>query len=246
MMLRNLKFTIEYDGTRYFGWQRQIQTPTLQQTLEETLEKIIQKKVHLVASGRTDRGVHALAQIAHLKLDTHLTNTQLQKGLNALLPADIKIKEIETVSENFHAQLHAKSKIYRYQIYNFPTASAVYRNQSCWISHPLNIELMKQAANLIIGEHDFKAFQNAGTQVPSTIRKIYRSEIYEKPPFLIYEVEGNGFLKQMVRNIVSALCEVGKSRLSIDAFETLLKSKNRRLGPKSAPPQGLFLVEVFH
>ncbi|MBI4041796.1 MAG: tRNA pseudouridine(38-40) synthase TruA [Deltaproteobacteria bacterium] len=241
-----LKFTIEYEGTQYCGWQRQNNVLTIQQVIEEAIETITQEKINLVASGRTDRGVHAKAQIAHCKINTSIPLEHLQRGLNSILPKDIVIQKIEPVDHTFHAQLSAISKIYHYQIFNHKVPSALHRNVSWWIPHPLDVSKMNEAATLIVGKHDFKAFQNQGTPVPTTVKTIFQSQFKKKSPFLIYQVEGNGFLRQMVRNLVGAFVEIGRGRLTLPQFEIILASKDRKLAPKSAPPQGLLLTKVFH
>ena len=244
--MRRLKLIIEYDGTNYHGWQRQLVYRTVQQTLEEALEKITQAKAPIVGASRTDRGVHAMGQIAHCQIESLISDQKLFKGLNTLLPADIKIKILKTVDKTFHAQRAARSKIYVYQIFNHRSPSPLLRHYSWWLRDPLNISKMKKAAKFLVGEQDFKAFQNTGTKLTSTIRTIFKSSIRKKSPYIIYEVKGNGFLKQMVRNIVGALVAVGKEILTVEEFRELLTSKNRKLGPPPAPPQGLFLKKIFH
>ncbi len=244
--MRRLKLIIEYDGTNYHGWQRQLIYRTIQQTLEEALEKMIQTKTPIIGASRTDRGVHAMGQIAHCQIESSISDIKLFKGFNTILPADIKIKKLKTVDPSFHAQKQAQSKIYVYQILNSPSPSPLLRHYSWWIRTPLNISKMKKAAKILVGEHDFKAFQNAGTKLNSTIRTIFKSFVQEKRPYLTYQVKGSGFLKQMVRNIVGALVAIGKEEISIEDFKELLASKNRKLGPAPAPPQGLFLKKIFH
>ena len=244
--MRRLKLIIEYDGTNYHGWQRQPAFRTIQQTLEEALEKIIQTKTPVIGTSRTDRGVHALGQVAHCQIESPISNIHLLKGLNTILPADIKIKKLKTVDRAFHAQKQARSKIYVYHILNRPSPSPLLRHYSWWLRSPLNVSKMKKAAKLLCGEHDFKAFQNTGTKLISTTRTLFKSTVQKKSPYIIYEVKGSGFLKQMVRNIVGALVAVGKENLTVEEFGALLISKNRRFCPPPAPPQGLFLKKIFH
>src|SRR3989338_8308433 len=246
LLMRRLKLTIEYDGTLYHGWQRQPAFASIQGTIEKTLGEITQSKITLVGSGRTDSGVHAMGQVAHCEVKTPIPNEKLLKGLNTLLPKDISIKKLETVPPTFHAQKSAKYKTYIYKILNSPVPSPLLRKYSCWIIPPLNIQKMNKAARMLIGKHDFKAFQNQGTKLLSTVREVYISRIKKEPPCIVYEITGSGFLKQMVRNIVGALIEVGKEKMTVEDFKTLLKSKNRRLCPKPAPASGLFLKEVYH
>lgn len=244
--MTRLKLVIEYDGTHYHGWQRQKIYSTVQQTLEETFEKITKQPVKVIGTSRTDSGVHAMGQMAHCELPSRikLTHATLLKALNSLLPKDISIKKLQSVSSHFHAQKNVHSKKYTYQILNSPAPSALLRNRSWWIASPLDIKKMNEASKLIVGEHNFKAFQNQGTKLSTSIRHIYQSDFKKKSPFVLYEVEGNGFLKQMVRNLVSAFVDIGKGKIKLEEFKMLLESKNRHLCPPPAPPQGLFLTKV--
>lgn len=241
-----LKLIIEYDGTAYHGWQRQKNQLSVQQTIEDTLKKMTHTPITLIGSSRTDARVHAVGQVAHFDLPDSITITSknLLRGLNSLLPRDISIHSVKPVSLRFHAQKNTSSKIYTYQILNAPVPSALLRNRAWWIMSPLNLKKMNQAAKLILGKHDFKAFQNQGTKLKSTVREIYTSHFRKKNTLVIYEIEGNGFLKQMVRNLVSSFVEIGKGEMSIKEFKDLVKSKDRSLCPKPALPQGLFLSEV--
>jgi len=249
--MRTLKFVIQYDGTRYYGWQRQSASPTIQQILEETLQKIIHEPVNVKGSGRTDRGVHALAQVAHCRVETSLGDQTLLRAMNSLLPEDIVIKELKTETDSFDAQKNVSSKIYFYQILNTPLPDPMLRHFCWWIPpppNPIDRQAMNLAASLIEGEHDFSAFRNHGGSIKTTVRTVYRSHFFEQSPYLIYEIEGSGFLKQMVRNLVSALVRVGRHQMSIDQFKAIFDSKDRRRAPPPAPPAGLFLKSVtyFH
>ncbi len=243
-----LKLVIEYDGSRYHGWQRQKNHLSIQQILEETIEKITHEKVHVLGSGRTDSGVHAMAQVAHCTLTTKKISStdllKLHRSMNGLMPQDIVIKKVSKVRNQFHAQYDVQKKTYIYQIHNAIYPSALTKNMSWWIPQPLNVDRMKDAAKLLEGSHDFKAFQNTGTEVKSTERTIFKSSFKKKGPLLTYEISGNGFLRQMVRNIVGSLVAVGKNRITVDEFHGHLKSKDRSQGAPPAPPHGLFLQEV--
>lgn len=248
MEMRTLKFVIQYDGTNYYGWQKQVASPTIQEVIEETLGKIIRKPVKIKGSGRTDRGVHALAQVAHCRLETPLGDQTLLRAMNSLLPEDIVIKELKTEVDSFDAQKNVHSKIYFYQILNTPSPDPILRHFCWWLPQPLDAHAMNLAAKLIEGEHDFSAFRNQGSSVQTTIRTVYRSHFFEQSPYLIYEIEGSGFLKRMVRNLVRAFVKIGQHNMSIDQFKILLASKERRGSPPPAPPAGLFLrsVTYFH
>lgn len=243
--MRLIKFVIQYDGANYYGWQRQIVTPTIQQTLEDTLRKITNEKVKIKGSGRTDRGVHALGQVAHCKLESPLKDDTLLRAMNALLPEDILIKELKTETDSFDAQRNIHSKTYVYQILNTPFPDPMLRHYSWWLPKALDPEAMNEAASKIVGEYDFSAFRNQGS-VKTTVRKIYRSHFFAEPPYLIYEIEGSGFLKQMVRNLVSTFVRVGRGQMTLAQFEALLASGDRTQAPPPAPPQGLFLKSVIY
>lgn len=239
-----VKLVIEYEGTHYHGWQRQKNHVTVQQILEEAIQQITHEKIHITGSGRTDSGVHALAQVAHCTLQSKMNLEKLHRSMNGLIPRDIVIKKVSKASNDFHAQYHVQKKTYVYQIHNAIYPSALYKNLSWWIPTHLNLKSMKEAAKLLEGSHDFKSFQNAGTPVSTTTRTIYSSSFRKKGPFLVYSITGNGFLRQMVRNIVGSLVLVGKSKMSLEEFKVLLQSKDRSLGAPPAPPQGLILYDV--
>ncbi len=244
--MRLIKFVIQYDGANYYGWQRQIATPTIQQILEDTLRKITNEDVKIKGSGRTDRGVHALGQVAHCRVATSLDDPTLLNAANALLPKDILIKELKTETDSFDSQRNVYSKTYFYQILNTPFPDPMLRHYSWWLPKALDREAMNETASKIVGEHDFSAFRNQGGSVKTTVRKIYRSHFFAEAPYLIYEVEGSGFLKQMVRNLVSAFVRVGRHQMTIARFEELLASGDRTQAPPPAPPRGLFLKSVTY
>jgi len=244
--MRRLKFTIEYDGRNYCGWQRQLSFPSIQQTIEEKLQQITQKHSSVVGSGRTDSGVHAWGQVAHTDVDTALDDQALKKALNSILPEDIIIRELETADQGFHAQRDVEHKTYIYQLYPAKTASPLLRNQSWRLPMNVDLKAMNEAAQLIIGEHDFKAFQNQGSTVKTTVRKILKSEFHEASPYLIYEVCGTGFLKQMVRNLVNCFVMIGKGKLTLAQFQAFMRGRDRTQSPPPAPPYGLFLKEVHY
>jgi len=243
-MTRRLKFTIEYDGHHYNGWQRQPTYPSVQQTIEDTLKRITQHHSPVVGSGRTDSGVHARAQVAHSDVNSKLSDDDLKKALNSLLPDDIVIRDLQTTHYSFHAQKNIECKTYVYQIHQAELHSPLFRHQSWWLPYDLNIAKMNEAAQLIIGEHDFKAFQNQGSSVRTSVRTIYTSAFRKNPPYLIYEVSGGGFLKQMIRNLVNCFIRIGRGRLTIDEFKLLFEGRDRKLCPPPAPAHGLFLQEV--
>ncbi|QTA82387.1 tRNA pseudouridine synthase A [Desulfonema limicola] len=243
--MKNFKLTIEYDGTAYHGWQIQKKARTIQQEIQQALELMTRQKIVLNGSGRTDAGVHAMAQTANFKCTTDLSAHVFQKGLNSLLDDDIVILDCQEVPENFHARFDAKAKTYKYRILNRDLPSAIDRNYVWFIRSPLNIENMNQAAKHIIGTHDFKSFEGTGSPRIHTIRSITKAEFtIQDNGFLSFHIQGNGFLRYMVRNIVGTLADAGLEKISPDEFRQVLLSKNRNNAGITAPAQGLFLMCV--
>ena len=244
-MMRTLKLVIEYDGTDYLGWQVQPKGPTLQGALEEKLALITGERPRVTASGRTDAGVHALAQVAHFKTQSRLQVASIQKALNSLLLPDITIKKVEEVEEGFHARKHAKSKIYEYRVLNRDLRSPFLRRFAWHIPQKLDLEKMKDATQCLLGEHDFSAFRSVGSPTRSAVRKVLRAEWKKgKDGLSRFEIEATGFLKQMVRAIVGTLVEVGRGKMTAHDFSGILASKDRRKAGPTAPARGLFLREV--
>jgi len=244
-VVTNYKLTIEYDGSLYHGWQRQKADPSIQGEIEKKLAIMTGTIVTLTGSGRTDAGVHAYGQTANFHCDTKIKPEEFQNGLNSLLSKDIIVRQCKTVDEKFHARYDAKSKIYNYRILNTPLPSAICR-QYCWhIRSPLKLDLMQKAVDHIVGTHDFKAFEGSGSPRSSTIRSVISAEITrENAESMVFKIEGDGFLRFMVRNIVGSLVDVGLKKISPDDFKKILISKNRNLAGITAPPHGLFLMRV--
>lgn len=242
--MRNIKFVIEYDGTDYSGWQYQPNAGTIQGVMEERIGRIINEKVTLTASGRTDAGVHALNQVANFRTEKEISCEALQKGLNALLPTDIVVKEIVEVDKDFHSRFSAAGKVYIYQILNRSYPSALLNRYSWFIRYPLDIDLMNKAAVHLIGEHDFSSFRASSCGAPHPVKTV-RSALFRKErDLLVFEIEATGFLHHMVRNIVGTLVDVGMGRRTTGSIRELLERKDRRLAGVTAPPHGLFLKEV--
>lgn len=246
--MRNLKLTIEYDGTHFEGWQVQKKGHrTVQGEIESVLKKIFKKSVHLIGAGRTDSGVHALGQVAHFKIDSRLKLEEMHRALNANLPADIVIRAIETVPVKFHAQYSVKSKIYRYTILNRPERPAQLRH-FCWhIPRPLNLTVLRKEAKALVGRKDFRSFMAAdssATQTKKTIRTIKQMSIRKKEDFIYIDIEGDGFLYKMVRTIVGTLVQIGQGRLPPESIKKILRKKDRKYAGCTAKPHGLCLREV--
>lgn len=244
-MLNNFKITIEYDGSNYHGWQRQADEPTIQNEIENALMTMTQKKVTLIGSGRTDAGVHAFAQVANFHCDTTLGPDVFQKGLNSLLPKDIVIKDCIQVPENFHARYDATSKTYHYRLLNRPIPAAIFHQYAWHIQKKLDLEAMRNAIRYIIGTHDFRAFEGAGSPRSNTIRSIMNANLIEMDDgYLVFEIKGDGFLRFMVRNIMGTLVDIGLGKITVDDFNRIFESKDRNDAGITAPAQGLFLVQV--
>ncbi len=240
----NINLTIEYDGTEYNGWQVQPNGKTIQEVLEQALEEILRKRVRLHGSGRTDAGVHAISQVANFTWAEQIDLWRLQRGLNAFTPPDIVIKKAEVVSDSFDARRDAQSRVYEYRIWNHPWPSAIHRRFSFHVYQPLELPAMQQAIRALEGGHDFSSFQGTGGDTDNPIRKIFHNSLIRQGDLLVYTVEANAFLRHMVRNIVGTMVEVGRGERTSEAFAELLKIRDRTRAGPTAPPQGLFLVEV--
>lgn len=244
---KNFKLIIEYDGGQYHGWQRQDGCATIQETIENRISLMTGAPVTLIASGRTDAGVHALGQTANFHSDTSISPDVLQKGLNSLLPDDIVIRKLEEVPAAFHARYDAKRKTYRYHFLNTPFPSAIGRKYHWHIRRPLDLGAMARAARFLAGAHDFKSFEGTGSPRSSTIRTVYESHIEEKPlGEITFTITADGFLRFMVRNIVGTLALIGLGKLMPEEIEEIFLARDRRRAGNTAPAHGLFLMEVIY
>ena len=231
--MRNVKLIIAYDGTDYKGWQIQTSGLTIQGVIEEKLGIILNQQTRIAGSGRTDAGVHALNQVAHLK------------GLNSLLPPDIVVKELSEVDADFHARYSAKSRIYKYLIWRGDTFSPFYRRFSWQVHYQLDLEEMRKAAECLVGLHDFASFEGTGSASLTSEREIMRFTIRGRAKgWIVTTIEATAFLRHMVRNIMGTLIEVGKGRMTVAEFRDIFESKDRSRAGITAPPQGLFLKKV--
>src|SRR4030042_2023154 len=243
--MRNIRLLIEYDGTNYQGWQVQPKGPTIQGILEEKIGLLTGERVHLIGSGRTDSGVHALVQVANFRTQSKMDAGSIQKALNSLLPLDIVIRKEEEIDEGFNSRKNSRSKVYEYRILNRELRSTFHRGYVWHIPQKLNLIEMEKATQGLIGEHDFSSFRSVGSPTRTTIRRVIRAEWKKGSDGLIlFEIEANGFLKQMVRAIVGTLIEVGKGKIDDEEFRRILESKDRKKAGSTAPAQGLFLTEV--
>ncbi len=244
MSQRRIKLVVHYDGTAYHGWQAQADVDTIQEQLEKALEKLCGCQVKLIGSSRTDAGVHALGQVAHADIDTPVPTKNIIRSLNRYLPDDIVVTEAEDVDESFDAIRSTTSKLYRYSIYT-GKIRPVREIRYCW-HRPgkLNILKMQQAAEKMLGKKDFKSFASAADQRESSIRTILKCEVIESKPFIYIDVEADGFLYNMVRNIVGTLVDIGRGRWDPEYIEEILTAKDRAAAGKIAPARGLCLMEI--
>jgi len=246
MTTRKLKTVIEYDGTAYRGWQSQADGRTIQDTLEGVFSRILNHAVRIHGSGRTDSGVHAIGQVAHLTTTSNLDLSSLQRGVNSLLPQDILIKSIEQVEDEFHARFSARSRLYEYHIWNAESPSVFHRPVSWWIRDRLDLDLMKTAAQTLHGSHDFTSFKGADHEQQSAERIVFATGFRREAEELIFSIHANAFLRHMVRNIVGTLVDVGKKRITPEEFKAILKGCDRCKAGLTAPAPGLFLVHVYY
>jgi tRNA pseudouridine38-40 synthase len=266
--MRTLKLTVAYDGTRYAGWQVQEssrqpapartkggpgkavgrtqteQKPTIQGTLERVLQRILQEPVKVVGSGRTDAGVHALAQAAHVKMRSAMSCARLLRSLNQLLPPDIAVTRLEEPGEPFHARFDARRKRYRYRIFTGAVASPFIRPYVHHVRVPLRLSAMRRELAALRGRHDFRAFARRPGAGRTTVRAVTDARLSRRGGELRLELEGNGFLHAMVRSIAGTLLDVGRGRLPEGTVRRMLKTGDRRLAGTTAPPRGLTLVSV--
>jgi tRNA pseudouridine38-40 synthase len=242
--MRTLKLTIAYDGTRFVGWQRQSEGESIQGLLEDALAKLEGAPVTVQGAGRTDAGVHALAQVASARVTCHHDVTTLTRALNAHLPVEVRVVSVEDVAADFHARFSARSKTYRYRIRNTAVADPFDRTVVWHIPEPLDVAAMKEAAAAVVGTHDFAAFQSAGSDSNGTVRTVSRSEISDTAGLVTYEITGDGFLRHMVRALIGTLVDIGRGWRSPGSMAPLLRGSTRGDAGPTAPPQGLFLVRV--
>jgi tRNA pseudouridine38-40 synthase len=248
------KLTIAYDGTGFVGWQRQASGTSIQGLLEDALRELDGRPVDVAGAGRTDAGVHALGQVASVSLERPIDSRTLMRAVNARLPPSVRIVDATDAPPGFHARFDARSKVYRYRIWNHAVMSPFERAYAWHVPAPrLDVPAMKAAAKLLEGRHDFAAFQAAGTDTRTTEREVFSSRVREgSSPALpvptrglvTYEISGDGFLRHMVRAIAGTLVEVGSGRRAVDWVGEALRSRARAAAGPTAPAEGLFLVSL--
>lgn len=242
--MNNYKLTIEYDGSRYYGWQRQPGQNTIQGKLESVLSRMCGDRVEVIGAGRTDAGVHARGMVANVFLETESTCEEIRDYLNTYLPEDIAVKEVREAAPRFHARYNATGKTYCYTCYDGKVKSVFDRKYYVYLEEEPDLDLMRQAAAFLEGEHDFRNFCVNPRMKKSTVRRVNRIEIKREGGYLRFTIHGTGFLQNMVRIIVGTLLEVGGGRMDVEEVRAALVNPERQKAGPTAPAQGLCLMEV--
>ncbi len=243
---RRIRIDFEYIGSRYCGWQWQDNALSIQQVAEKALGKILKTRVRITASGRTDAGVHARIQPTHADVTTRITDTDLMRAMNSVLPDDIGVLDIITVPSGWHARFSAREKTYIYTILNSRRPS-VFDHGRVWLYRSgLDEKMMGEAADILVGEHDYSSFRASGCAAKSPVRTLIRADVARDGDIITFIFTANGFLKQMVRNIVGTLVEVGRGRITGNDVRLILNERNRTRAGPCAPPEGLCLVDVVY
>ena len=236
---------VSYDGTDFAGWQRQTRHTTLQGTLEAALTRIYAKPIRVLGASRTDAGVHANQQVAHFDAPKDPSLFDLRYAIQCLTPETIVIKELFAAPADFHAIACVTDKIYKYRVVNRRVPSAIRHRFTYWVRYPLNLDFLNAASSILVGKHDFKSFQSSGTPVQSTVRTLSRVDWCQlDEDTLEFTIQGDGFLKQMVRNIVGTLIDLNQEEQPPERIKQILELRDRRRAGPTAPPQGLFLYRV--
>jgi tRNA pseudouridine38-40 synthase len=244
--MRNIRLTIEYDGTAYCGWQHQENGLSIQEVIEGCIARMTGERIRLHGSGRTDAGVHALGQVANFQTGTRLGERNLLLGINSLLPPDIAVRELREAEPEFHARFDARSKSYLYRICNRPVRSPRERHFAWFVREPLLLDRIEAGLSRLTGRHDFTSFCATHGDCPDRVRTILRAAVTREGEIVQISVEADGFLRYMVRTIVGTLVEVGRGKRSPDEIGAILAARDRCRAGLTAPPQGLFLKEVMY
>lgn len=243
-MVRNVRVQLAYDGSRFYGWQRQEGFESVQEALEDSLAALVGERVTVLGAGRTDTGVHALRQVASFHVDTRLGDERLLFALNAHLPRGVVVRALETCRDDFHAQYDARGKRYLYLVHTTRFRPPFAREHGHWVPQRLDTEAMRRAAAHLVGEHDFTSFANAGSPRRSNVRRIGAFHVVPRRERVALVVQGNGFLYNMVRTLAGTLIEVGLGKLAPEAMGEILAARDRERAGPTAPAGGLVLVAV--
>lgn len=233
---------VEYDGSAFFGWQRQRQSPTVQECLEDALSKVADRPLTVHCAGRTDTGVHAVCQVVHFDPGVERTSRSWVLGTNTHLPAGISLLWVEPVDETFHARFSAARRQYRYRVLNRWVRPAIDHERVAWIRHPLDAGRMHESAQALVGEHDFSSFRAVGCQAKSPVRTIDRIVVERRDDEIVMEVRANAFIYHMVRNIAGTLIPVGTGEKPLDWTASVLAARDRTVGGVTAPARGLYFL----
>ena len=244
--MKRFKMIVAYDGTHYNGFARQPNGVTIQETLEEAIRKIVQHEVRTLGAGRTDQGVHAKGQCVTFDSDTKVPVGKLARAINSKLPLDISVKSVEEVDMDFQPRFGAKRKTYRYQILNAQVRDPFLYKYSLAYPYHLDTQLMQEAANEMIGKHDFACFCSSGSSVKDTVREIYSIEINQHEDLVTVDIRGNGFLYNMVRIIIGTLLHVNEGKLSTGDIKKIINGKDRQKAGPTVPPQGLTMLDIIY
>jgi tRNA pseudouridine38-40 synthase len=236
--------SVEYDGTNFFGWQRQSKVNSIQEEIENSLSKILLKDIKIQGAGRTDTGVHALGQIFHFDTDVDRPINSLIKGINSFLPNAIRIKWIVGVSNDFHARFSATSREYQYLLFNSPINSSIWSNHCGWTYYKLDQKLVISASKKFEGSHDFSAFRSSECQAKSPIRFIKKITVEKFNDFYLFTINADGFLHHQIRNMIATIINVGRGEMAVDYIDTLFQKKDRSLTPATFSPNGLYLTNI--
>ena len=244
--MKNIKLTIEYDGTGFSGWQTQPNARAVQDVVSAGIQQLTGEKVDLTGSSRTDAGVHALGLSANFHTSSNIPPERFAYALNTALPEDVVIRKSEEVETDFHARFDAKGKKYRYLFLNSLYPSALMRYRAYHIQHTLNFDAMQKAVGYFLGTHDFSAFRASGSDVKTSERTITWVSLAKKEDIIEFEIMGDGFLYNMVRIIAGTMVDVGKERIKPEDVPGIIMDKDRKKAGRTAPAHGLYLVEVFY
>lgn len=237
---------IEYRGSRFDGWQRQAGRRTVQQKIESALTRVANHPVTIQCAGRTDAGVHAVRQIAHFDTTSCREGHSWVFGANSNLPGDVNLNWVVPVCDGFHARFSARSRRYRYYILNRRTRTSIFQDLLTWETQPLDVSLMARAAACLVGEHDFSSYRATACQARSPVRRVMELKVWRQNDLVIIEIEANAFLHHMVRNIAGVLIMIGQGKQGIEWAQEVLLARDRSLGGITAPPNGLFLLDVVY
>jgi len=245
--MRNIKLILSYDGTHFYGWQVQPNKRTIQGVVEKCVNTMVDANTRITGSGRTDAKVHALAQVANFRTESQIDCKGFMKGLNSLLPQDVRVTDVLEEGEDFNSRRSATSRKYRYLIFNGGVPSPFIRNYVWSVRSYLNTDAMQDAGEALLGVHDFSSFVGGKNETSSTVREVLNFSVVRiNEDFISIEIEANAFLRHMVRNIVGTLFDVGLGKMGLNEFLGVLNARDRRAAGITAPPQGLYLVEVMY